>query len=305
MNVQQVISTVTDPVAAGPGTGSVVGSVNEGHDPPRRGVPLSLLLGVTISALVVLLLGALTTLQLRREERREITAREALLAQSLVPLAQEVEQAGSLGEIEQVLSSCRVGEIALGRSGYNVVFRDDRGRVLVSADASGGVSPPDDSLRASVAVRSNVLSAGGGTLAAWQDTSSLAKEMMLRRKVAWVDIAITGLAVIVVIQLAVYLLVTRPMNRLLTAIDRFEQGYPAKFRNGAVARELRWLGWRFHRMNTSLTDNARWLVAAHRRAVETSRSRRQQETGSSALRPSRPGSRRGDGWKRDHAALLE
>ena len=38
-------------------------------------------------------------------------------------------------------------------------------------------------------------------------------------------------------------------------------------------REVRWLAWRFHRMSASLTHSARLLVAAHRRAMETSKSR--------------------------------
>ena len=71
-------------------------SVAAALGPPTRGLPLAVLLGVTISVLVALLLGALTTYQLHRDERRELEAREGLLAESLVPLAEQFEEATSI-----------------------------------------------------------------------------------------------------------------------------------------------------------------------------------------------------------------
>jgi GTP pyrophosphokinase len=80
------------------------------------------------------------------------------------------------------------------------------------------------------------------------------------------------LAIIIGVQLTIYLLVTRPLKHLLSSIHKVEMGYPAQMRRGDIARELRWLSWRFHHMSTSLTDSARLLVAAHRRAMEVSKS---------------------------------
>jgi ppGpp synthetase/RelA/SpoT-type nucleotidyltranferase len=121
-------------------------------------------------------------------------------------------------------------------------------------------------------VHSPWLASGHGTLTAWQDSDDLSAEMASRRRVAWADIGIAVLAIIVVVQLTIYVLVTRPLNHLLTSIHKVEMGYPATLRRGDIARELRWLAWRFHDMSASLTNSARLLVAAHRRAVEASRS---------------------------------
>lgn len=242
-------------------------------DRPPRGLPLAGVLGLTISVLVALLLGGLTALQLQRDERRELRAREGLLAESLVPLAEQVEAAISLGEIDQRLSSQRLAEISLGRQDYNVVLRDAEGHVVASAASLGFASPPEDSLQASMTVRPKALTTETGTLIVWQETSKLSSEMELRRREALFDIGITVLAVIFFVQLAIYFLVSRPLNRLLTAIDKFEQGYPAGFRKGSVIRELSWLEWRLHRMSVGLTNSARLLVAAHRKATETSKAR--------------------------------
>ncbi len=252
-------------------------SAEEALKPPPRGLPLGVILGVTISLLVTLLLGGLTALQLRREEQRELIVREGSLGESLVSLADQVEEATSLDEIAGRCMSHRLAEIALGRSDYNVVLRNAEGRLLASADPSSGVSPPEDSLQASITVPSKAISTGIGTLTAWQDTSKLATEMALRRREAWIDIGITVLMVIVAIQLAIYLLVSKPLSRLLASIERFEQGYPAGFHDGSLTRELGWLEWRLHRMSVGLTNSARLLVAAHRKATETSKARNHEE----------------------------
>lgn len=240
--------------------------------PPRGGLPLGIVLGVTISLLVGLLLGGLTALQLHREESTELAARQELLAESLAPLAAEIERASNLGEIEQQLSSIAHAEITQGYSDFNLILSDGNGQIVGSALAGFTTSPPPDSLQAQIPVRSAWLAMDGGTLTAWQGAAEFANEMASRRRVAWLDIGIVALAIIIVVQLTIYLLVTRPLNHLLTSIHKVEMGYPAKLRQGDIARELRWLAWRFHHMSNSLTNSARLLVAAHRRAMEASKS---------------------------------
>ena len=247
-------------------------SINEGHLSPRGGLPLGTILGVAIGLLVALLLGGLTAAQLRREERRELTARQKLLAESLAPLAAEIERAYSLDEIEQRLSSAVRAEIASGHSDFNLLLRGGERRIAGSALSGTITSPPPDSLQAEIPVRSALLATGGGTLTAWQRDSEFAAEVASRRQAAWFDIGATVLAIIIVVQLTIYLLVTRPLNHLLTSIHKVEMGYPAKLRRGDIARELRWLAWRFHHMSASLNNSARLLVAAHRQAMKVSKS---------------------------------
>lgn len=240
--------------------------------PPRGGLPLGTVLGVAISLVVAVSLGGLTFHQLRREERRERSAREQLLAESLAPLAAAVEAAADLDEVRQLLVEAEQAEVEHGRPDYNLVLTDGAGRIVLTTAAAGD-SPPRGLLQARLSVRTELLPSGHGTLAAWQGASELVEELASRRRAAWIDIAATVLIAAVVVQLVIHLLVTRPLRRLIATIDKVEQGYPAALRQGDVARELRWLEWHFARMSATLANGARLLVAAHRRAMEASRSR--------------------------------
>jgi hypothetical protein len=240
--------------------------------PPRGGLPLGITLGVTISALVSLLLGGMTALQLHRDESKELAARRELLTELVAPVAGEIERATSLAEIRQHVSSSALAEITRGHSDFNLILGGGDGRVVASALAGAERSPPPGSLQARMAVRSPLLPSGRGDLTAWQSAAEFDSEMAGRRRAAWLEIGVTALAIIIVVQLTVYLLVTRPMNHLLASIQKVELGYPAKLRQGDIARELRWLAWRFHLMSNSLTNSARLLVAAHRRAMDASKS---------------------------------
>lgn len=272
MDALKSFSIATEPISVAPAKAQSQ-SFDEGvHLPPRGGLPLGVVLGVTISVLVGLLLGGLTALQLQREERQELRARQELLAESLAPLAVDVERSSSLDEMEQLLSSSARAEIDRGHSDFNLILSDNDGRVLCSALTSMTTSAPPSSLQAEIPVQSTLLATGGGRLSVWQSDSEFTSEMAERRHSAWFDIGIAMLAIIIVVQLTIYLLVTRPLDHLLTAIYKFEMGYPAKLRQGDIARELRWLAWRFHQMSASLTNGARLLVAAHRRATEVSKS---------------------------------
>jgi ppGpp synthetase/RelA/SpoT-type nucleotidyltranferase/HAMP domain-containing protein len=269
----EILPTTTEPAPPAPRTMPDNRSSDDNHLPPRGGLPLGSILGVTISLLVALVLGVMTAVQLHREEHGERVDREELLAESLAPLAAEIEHSADLGEISQHLSSSAAAEIARGQSVFSLILRDGDGQVVASADTGVGASSPPDSLQANIPVRSELLASGHGMLTVSQDASGFAAEMANLRLTAWLDIGATVLAIIIVVQLATYLLVTRPLDHLLTAIEKVELGYPAKLRQSDIARELRWLAWRFHRMSSSLTNSARLLVAAHRRAMEVSNSR--------------------------------
>jgi HAMP domain-containing protein len=273
MDVEELAPAAARPAFPVPAVRPGDPATDESQPTPIGGLPLGSVLGVTISLLLALLLGGLTALQLHREERREREVRGGLLSESLAPLASEIERVSSVGEIMKLLSSSARAEVNRGHPDFNIVLSDGTGRVIGSVLSGAKSSPPHNAIEARVPVRSAVLASGRGTLTAWQDGGGLAAEMKSRRREAWLDIGVAVLAVIFVVQLAIYVLLTRPLSHLMTIIDKVEQGYPLKLRQVDIARELRWLEWRFHRMNTSLTTSARLLVAAHRRAMEASKSR--------------------------------
>ena len=250
------------------------GSFIEGdRPPPRGGLPLGVVLGVTISVLVGLLLGGLTAYNcIARSAGNSLPAR-ICLAESLAPLAAEIERASSLVEIEKHLSSSARAEIARGHSDFNLIARRNRrptdsvGPLRYHFLSAAEFTPRRGPRAVNLSRKRD-----GGVLTAWQSDSEFITEMTNRRHAAWLDIGVAVLAIIIVVQLTIHLLVTRPLNHLLTSIHKVEMGYPAKLRQGDIARELRWLAWRFHHMSSSLTNGARLLVAAHRRAMEASKS---------------------------------
>lgn len=268
-----VIPPETEAAASATGVSLDVSPLADQRNPPRGGLPLGAVLGVSISILVALLLGGLTAIQIRREERREITIREGLLGESLAPLVAEIERSSSLGEIAEHLTSGARAEIARGHTDFNLALRDGDGRVIDSVLTGSDTTPPPGSLNAQMPVRSALLKSGRGTLMAWQGAAGLAVDMAARRHAAWLDIGVAVLAIIVVVQLTIYVLVTRPLAHLFTVIEKVELGYPATLRQGDIARELRWLAWRFHRLSASLTNSARLLINAHRRAMEVAKSK--------------------------------
>ncbi len=167
------------------------GSFIEGDRlPPRGGLPLGVVLGVTISVLVGLLLGGLTAVQLYREERRELVARQDLLAESLAPLAAEIERASSLGEIEKQLLSSARAEVARGQSDFNLLLVNNDGRPIASALSSTISSPPPIHSTPRFPFRSKFFETEGGVLTAWQSDSEFITEMTTRRYAAWLDIGV-------------------------------------------------------------------------------------------------------------------
>jgi HAMP domain-containing protein len=85
------------------------------------------------------------------------------------------------------------------------------------------------------------------------------------------DLLLTSVAVIAVVELAVHLLIGRPLRRLVAGLRRLEQGHVGPIEPGAGAWEIRWLAWRFERLGRELADNARRLVTAERRALDATR----------------------------------
>ncbi len=240
---------------------------------PQGGMPLGTMLGVVISLLVAVVLGSLTTLQLRREEGDERAAREALLAESLAPVAQELEQANDIDHVQSIVRSVRRAELVHGRADVNLTLVDSGGKLVGGTSAGAGGAQPPHALEASMTLHLKALGGETGILKAWQDPAAFMAEMNAMRRSAWLDIFVTALVVILVVQIAIYLLVTRPLKRLVLNIEKLEQGYVPRFNLASVARELRWLEWRFARMTLSLTNGARLLVGAHRRALEVALSR--------------------------------
>ncbi|PWB74211.1 MAG: hypothetical protein C3F15_08110 [Holophagae bacterium] len=238
---------------------------------PARGLPLGLRLGLSVAITVVLVLGGVTALQQRREMARERHDREALLAESLAPLAAEVEAAASLDEVRDQLALFQRAYVWRGYPDHQVALTDGFGRVVTASVAGTAVTPPEDALRASVAVQSTLLPGGIGQLEVWQDASIFMAESAARWRLWWFNIGLTAVIIVGVLQVAIFLLVSRPLGLLVRSLRRMEMGYLGPIEVPRGAWELRWVVSRLERTAVELQQTVRRMVAAERRALQQRR----------------------------------
>lgn len=237
---------------------------------PARGLPLGLRLGLSLATTLVLVLGGVTALQQRREMAREWRGREALLAESLAPLAVEVESARTLDEIRDQLSSFQQAYVRRGYTDHHVALTDAAER-FVSTSAPTMDSVPRTALRASVPVSSAFLPGGAGHLEVWQDATPFRREVRDRWRLWWVSIALTAVVIVATLQVAIYLLISRPLGLLVRSLRRMEMGYLGPVDVPRGAWEVRWLASHLERTALELQQTVRRLVAAERRALRQPR----------------------------------
>jgi ppGpp synthetase/RelA/SpoT-type nucleotidyltranferase len=237
---------------------------------PARGLPLGLRLGLLVAATVVLVLGGVTALQQRREMAREWRDREALLAESLAPLAAEIEAASTLEEIRDQLASFQQAYVWRGYPDHQVALLDGNGGT-VTASLPGAAAPPEKALRASLAVQSALLAGGIGQLDVWQDASVFLAESTARWRLRWFNIALTAVIIVAVLQVAIFILISRPLSILVRSLRRMEMGYLGPIEVPRGAWELRWVVSRLERTAAELQQTVRRMVAAERRALQQRR----------------------------------
>ena len=193
---------------------------------------------------------------------------EARLAELGIQLESVPDPAAATSMLERFRHAA---EAATGEA-YGLSLVDADGRPVATAPPVESTPPPATAIRASVKVSSTALPGGSGRLDAWQSGRSLAADRSHLWREWALDLLVTSLAVVLVVELAVHLLVGRPLARLMAGLRRLEQGHMGTLDPGPGAWELRWLAWRFEHLGRDLADNARRLVAAERRALDVTRS---------------------------------
>ena len=238
------------------------------QDPwPARGLPLGLRLGLLLATTVVLVLGGVTALQQRREMAREWRDREALLAESLAPLAVEVESATTVDEIRERLSSFQQAYLWRGHPDHQVALVNAVEQVVASS-VLGMSTVPETALRAGVPVSSALLPGGTGRLEVWQDATQFRTEARERWRWWWFNIALTAVIIVATLQFAIFFLISRPLGLLVRELRRMEMGYLGPVEVPRGAWEVRWVASHLERTALELQQTVRRLVAAERRALQ-------------------------------------
>lgn len=236
--------------------------------PPVRGVPLGIRLGLTVALVVVGVVGVLTFIQQQREIRRDRSALQAMLAEALSPLARDVEHAASIDQIRERMRALESTHTRNGRPLRRYLLQDSAGRVVASSLPAGtDTTPTPDALTARLPVTSPLLPGGVGELIVAHDGAAFRADVAQRWRAWWLDLLLAGACIAASLQLAIHFIVVRPLGRLMRQLKKMEAGYIVNIEPGRGAWEIRWLGWHFHRLGLELSEGVRRLVSAERRAL--------------------------------------
>lgn len=243
------------------------------REAPPKGLPLGLSLGLILAMAVAIVLGAITGLDQRREMIMDRDVHEARLEARLAELGTELETVTNPADLGPALERFRAAaESATGEEHGVALLGAPDDRITVATAGRAPSRPPRSALRASIEVSCPAIEGGAGRLDAWQSGRTLAADRSRLWRDWALDLLLTSLAVILAVEIAVHLLVGRPLSRMVRSLRRLEQGHLGPLDPGPGAWELRWLAWRFESLGRDLADNARRLVAAERRALDASRS---------------------------------
>lgn len=234
---------------------------------PARGVPLGWRLGLTTTIIVTLVLGVVTAFVQKREIERGREERRRYLGMALAPLASDVEAASGLGAIQARLSDFQVAHFSRGYGDVRVLLLDPEGRVLATPTTGPALRAPRTAAIARTPVRSPVLPGGRGELEIWQDETRF-RDLAMRLWWHWLlTLAVGATCILVSLYLAYFLLIERPLRRLLEGVKQMEQGYWSGLEIPRGAWEMRWLAYRFRNLGTQLEETVRRLVEAERRTI--------------------------------------
>lgn len=248
----------------------------------QRGLPLGWRLGISTSIIVVVVLGILATVQIRRDIRREWESRHEMLSESLAPLAYKLEQAETQEQVERELSAYIREYQRQERNDHHVEIRDQEGNLVAAPPIDYSVieGASEWILQAQVSIDCPALPQGRGTLIGWQDGSDYALQIEQRWRLWVIVIILTTLSIIISLQVSYHYLVAKPLNRLLQGVRHIEMGYWDELHLTSGAWEIRWLAQRLEQMGVQLEDTVRRLALAERRG----RSKTVQPQGNGAPR---------------------
>jgi hypothetical protein len=226
--------------------------------PPRPPVlPLGWRVALSTALIIGVVMGGLSINQQAIELKTQQEARRELLSMSLAPLADRLEKAPSLSEMQREIDEFEAAFRNKGYPVHDVLIIDASNRRVLSKDSANSPDPADEHFRATTPVVSALIAGGAGTLMVLQD-DRFRDESEDASRMLWLAhfIATVG-AVCLFLTLAIYYQVTRPISRLLKGVRKLEMGYWGDLDISGGAWEIRWLTWRFsnmiHEVQTSMT----------------------------------------------------
>ncbi len=243
---------------------SQIASENVRAEVVRKGMPLGWRLALYTAVIVALVMGAVTAFQETKNTTYERQQLIGGLRSSLLPLAARLEAAGSIREMEQ--------DLQLFHQSYRRAGIESRHLTLTAPD--GGVlfstlpSEPQVAayMRVDLPITNSQLGPGAAELSIYQDQSAWQAHIHSRWRRGLFHFVATLVSILLALQIAIRVLVTAPLERLLEGIRKTEMGYWGEVADPGGAWEIRWVVWRFQNMGRELERTVQHLLAAEKRA---------------------------------------
>jgi hypothetical protein len=225
-------------------------------------------LGLTTAVLVTAVLALGTAALQKHDLEMGRVDREKLLTEALAPLAVDVEMASDIARVEERIATYENAHIGRGTGGLRVLLRDSTGAVVSNPGTFLPETRPTGALYSKVHIASNLLAGGWGSLEVWQ-TDCTWQDLQNRRWRTWaLTLGLGAFCILFCLQVALQVLIARPLERLLDGVTQMERGYWSGLEIPRGAWEMRWLAYRFRNLGSQLEETVKRLVEAERRILE-------------------------------------
>lgn len=234
--------------------------------PPGRGLALGWRLALSTVLIISLVMGGISFGQRFLELREDRQLHQKLLAMSLAPLADRLEAATKLNNIEQELEEFHAAYMKHGYPIHEIVLLDAANEPLFSAGVWEDGENGAGYLQTAIPIFSPLLDGGSGRLIVTINSEEY-RDAVDRDWRRWVvHFVVTLGAVFLFLASAIYFQVTKPINRLVRIVKKMEQGYWRPIVLASGAWEIRWLAWRFGNMVKEVQSSMTLLLEAEQKA---------------------------------------
>ena len=217
-------------------------------------------------------MGIISISQQRVNANNEQSIQQELLQMSLIPLAETLKNADTWKILESDIVNFHGLFINKGQTSHHLFLQDASGEIVVSARGKSQVSSSlpthtkhKDHFRADIPIISPLLEGGKGLLIVHNDPVGYSNMLKQRWWLWFTHFAVTVGIVSFFLVLIIYYQVTRPVNQLVRAVKKMEQGYWGALEEGSGAWEIRWLSWRFSSMAKELKNTMKHLFEAEQK----------------------------------------
>lgn len=239
--------------------------------PAHHFLSLGWRLALSTTLIISLVMGGISVSQQLIDLKNERKVRQELLQMSLTPLVARLESADTLNTMQRYVDEFHEAYAKKNYPVHHLMLNDDVGQQVISTIKNAVAVPTannenKDYFRTDISIVSPLLGGGRGSMVVMKDSTEYS-DAVRRSWVFWlVHFAVTVGTVFFFLVVITYFQVTKPVNQLLQAVKKMEQGYWGPINISKGAWEVRWLAWRFSNMVQEVQNTMKYLFEAERKS---------------------------------------